>query len=122
MADGSCPVLIVQEPRLSQDAIGAGRKYQGFARIAKGRDAARLSALYDRAHEVACGTGAQAIVQPAQTRAGEYFTDARFRRGAVRLGLRADVPQSADDMMHANAAYGGLVLDQIARALSAASA
>ena len=111
-------VFVVQDPRVSHDAIGTGRKFMGFTRIARGPDASEVSALYDRAVGAAFGGLARVIVQPAATRAGAFFTDARFRRGATRLAATPDMPQPPDDMLHGNAGYGAAVLDDLARAVA----
>ena len=121
-AGGASRVFVVQDPRVSQDAVGSGRKMAGFTRIARSRDAGMLSALYDRAVEAAFGELAEVVLQPDATRANEFFTDARFRRGATRLASRPDVPQPPDDMLHGNAAYGAMVLDVLSQRLAGGAA
>ncbi len=112
------PVFVLQDPRVSQDATTGGKKMARFRRIAESPDAADLSYHYDRAATGALGALARIILQPAATRAGGFFTDPRFRRGATRLGATADTPQPPDDMLHGNADFGAVVLDDLARAMA----
>ena len=98
--------------------LESGKKMARFRRIAESPDAADLSYHYDLAATGALGALARTILQPAATRAGGFFTDPRFRRGATRLGATADTPQPPDDMLHGNADYGAVVLDDLARAMA----
>lgn len=116
-AETGLELFVIQEPRLSLDAVGTGRKMLGFTRVAEGPDGPSLSGLYDRALETVCAGLAEPILQPLETRAGGFFTDPVFRRGATRLTQLADVPQPPDDYLHCNAAYGALQLDALARRL-----
>jgi hypothetical protein len=120
-AETGLRLFVIQEPRLSLDAVGTGRKVLGFTRIAEGPDGAALSALYDRALGAACDGLAEPILQPVETRAQEFFTDPAFRRGATRLTHLPDVPQPPDDYLHCNAAYGEMQLDALVARLGVAA-
>ncbi len=78
-------------------------------------DAPALSALFDEAaHLAAAAAGAGFVPQPAATIARHILTAPRFMLGANRLAQRPDLPQPPGDVMHANGAWGALMLDALA--------
>jgi len=116
---GGCgkPVLIVGQPALHRKAIWTGKgTYFGIGRAIQTGDAPQIAALYDTAAaQAAARIGARFLPQPDRTRFSDVLTRPGFMLGTLpgRVGREA-----RPDHTHANAAYGALVLDQLAAALA----
>ena len=114
----AAPVLIVPQPYPSAEVLEQTDRFKMFRQIQRRNDGADAARVLRTAHEQAFGALAnvQVLTQPDTTVAHGFLTDADFTRGAGRLN--ADGRQNETDILHANAQYGGLVLDQIAQNLA----
>jgi len=115
----AAPIWLTCQPRVSAVIRTAPR---AMTRAQNGAvdtgDAAALSDLFDHAAARAMAdAGADFLPQPPQTIAHHILTALPYVQGAVRLADRPGLPQPDHDIMHANAAYGAAVLDQIAARL-----
>lgn len=109
------PILMTSQPRVSA-AIKAKRRAVTRAHHSalENGDAAGLSDLFEEAAaRVMAACGARFVPQPAQTIEDDILTALPYMEGAKRLTAKGDAPQPKEDIMHANAAYGGLVIDQV---------
>lgn len=115
------PIWLTSQPRVSAVVRKRAHPAARSQRIAlRNGDGAALSALFEAAAARAVEqAGATFLPQPAQTIAHDILTDLPYVEGAKRLTARGDQPQPPTDIMHANAAYGALVLDQIIAATAA---
>ncbi|SMY08672.1 hypothetical protein [Flavimaricola marinus] len=113
------PILLTSQPRVSA-AIKAKRRSVTRAHhtaLSNG-DAEGLSAIFeDAAARVIAECGARFVPQPAPTIEDHILTALPYMNGAKRLTARGNLPQPKDDIMHANAAYGALVIDQVVSTL-----
>lgn len=115
------PILLTSQPRVSAE-IKLRRRAVTRAHhtaLANG-DASGLSALFeDAAVRAVAAAGARFVPQPDITIEDHVLTALPYMEGARRLTARGKAPQPKDDIMHANAAYGALVLDQVVALLTA---
>lgn len=121
----AAPIMATPQPRISAAILTTPRpdmRLHGLA-IQRG-DAGQISDLFDAAAASVFGsTDTRYLAQPACTIEGDILTDARFMAGAARLDPgacwsgRDPALQPTTDISHANAAYGAMILDQIAAAL-----
>lgn len=113
------PILLASQPRLAARAKGTPRPTtRSYLLALRNGDAASLSALFDEAAAIAAAqAGAGFLPQARATIDDHIFTAERFVEGATRLTQQGGAPQPKDDILHANAAYGATVLDQVAAAL-----
>jgi hypothetical protein len=115
------PILLTSQPRVSA-AIKLKRRSVTRAHhtaLAAG-DAAGLSLLFEEAAARAVAeAGARFVPQPAMTIEDHILTALPYMEGARRLTAKGKAPQPKDDIMHANAAYGALVIDQVVAVLTA---
>ena len=82
-------------------------------------DAAELAHLFHAAAARALAVAAASFLpQPEQTVQDHILTAVPFVRDATRLAAKPGLKQDEDDIRHANAAYGALVLDQIVARLA----
>lgn len=114
---GLGPVLIVGQPALHRRAIWTDKgRFFGIGRAIEVGDAAAIAALHDAAAaRAAASAGCRFLPQPVPTRHSDLLTRTVYMLGTLPAG--SDRP-AAIDHTHANAAYGALVLDQIAEALA----
>lgn len=115
------PILLTSQPRVSAAIKARRRTVTRAHHIALGNDdAAGLSAMFEAAAaRVVAGAGALFVPQPAGTIEDHILTALPYMQGARRLTARGRAAQPEDDIMHANAAYGALVLDQVVAVLTA---
>ncbi|GHF47150.1 hypothetical protein [Seohaeicola zhoushanensis] len=108
----AAPIVLVAQPAPSEAAAGAGARHGGLRRILRAGQGAAVAACLARAHaRVFDGAGLHLLAQPPETLVGDAFTAASWMRGAGRLNPEGRLPD--EDILHANAAYGGLVLDRV---------
>ena len=107
-------LFAIPHPALSHDVLNQTQQHQGFIRLHRNGDAAALTQMLNRASLQAYAGLATYVPPPAVVREDDFFTDARFRRGATRLGNQDNLPQPADDFMHGNADYGRHILSALA--------
>ncbi|SHI65103.1 hypothetical protein [Wenxinia saemankumensis] len=110
------PIRIACQPRYSAAVRAAPRPTtRSLAAAERAGDGAALAALFDRAAAgAAAAAGAGYLPQPPETVEADLYTGLAWMDGAVRLAARPGLPQPGDDVLHANARYGALVLDQVA--------
>ncbi len=113
------PIYLTSQPRVSQIILQSPQPVTRLHNIAlRNGDNQALSAAFDAAAAaVLTNAGATFIPQPAETIARDLFTAQAYVKGAHRLAATMGLPQAKDDVKHANAIYGALVLDQIAAAV-----
>jgi hypothetical protein len=108
-------MIIASQPRPSLRALTRGKSYNGFRSLLRTGDAAYAEGLFEEQVEKICqNLGAHYLSQPLETREKNLFTAEPFSVGSVRLSKAEGKHHDVDDVLHANAAYAGLVLDQIA--------
>ncbi len=112
------PILVASQPRtgiaLMEDR---GKTSLGGVKTAIWQgDAAQLSRDYDSNASVICeAMGATFLQQPPQTITRDVLTLPAFTKGAIRLSGQDRLAQPQDDILHANAAYGSLIIEQALR-------
>ena len=111
------PVLILGQPALHRRAIWTDKgTFFGIGRAIQVGDAPQIAALYDAAATRAAEQiGARFLPQPSRTKVSHLLTRPGFMLGALP---EREGRISRPDHTHANAAYGALVLDQVAEALT----
>lgn len=111
------PILLVPQPYPSVDVLARKDSFQGFRQLHRRGDGAAAAAVLDAAHREVFGPMAalRYLPPPGGTVAEGFLTQSRFTRGATRLDATGQQPDA--DILHANAAYGALVAQQIAREL-----
>lgn len=114
------PIYLTSQPRISAEIRTTRAPKTHAHRLALRRgDAAELSRMFEQAATRALAKHkATFLRQPPQTIAAHILTAKRYMQNAPRLTANGGIPQPLDDIRHANAAYGALVLDQIAKAVS----
>lgn len=114
------PILLASQPRISETIRTSGRAALrpvagGMIEVLTLGNAAQLSDLFEAAAERAMqAAGAGYLAQPAQTIVDHVLTAVGYMQGAMRLSKQDDEAQPDDDVLHANAAYGAAVIDQVA--------
>ena len=111
--------MVASQPRPSAAVLAGEGRFRGLRGVQRRGDALALSDLFDQAANDALHGLASYLPQPAGSIEQGLFTAQAYSAGALRLGNHDDPVQThqADDHLHGNAAYGALVLDQIARAI-----
>ncbi len=115
------PIWLTQQPNVSASVLEGETpaKLRTHLRAMARGDAAHIARLFAEVAPLAtCEAGAGFLPQPAATVVEDILTDTAYCEGATRLAARPGIPQPARDFLHANAAYGALVLDQISGALA----
>ena len=107
------PCFVTGHPRLSVVAKSDAKTYAGFLSVGKNGDAALLAGLFEAAAEDAFAGLATYLAQPPHTIEDHLFTADIWRRGAIRLTPGDNVAQPGQDCLHANAAYGALLIDAL---------
>jgi len=110
------PILLTSQPRASAAVLGSSdpktRAHRVAHTLGDSRELERVSE--QAANRAIVAAGGIYIGQPPPTITDHILTDPAFMLGAMRLTAKGDQQQPKDDVRHANAAYGALVLDQIA--------
>jgi hypothetical protein len=111
------PIFVVPQPRISDSILARRNPATRLHKIAiRNQDGAALAALFEQAATAALAPcGALFLPQPALTVSQDLLTAACYMSQPEHLLLR---PPNDDDITHANAQYGALVLDQIANAVA----
>lgn len=114
------PVLLVPQPFPAEAAIAPGTRFPALREIHDRGIGPQAVAALRNAHVDVFGdmAGVHLLTQPDDTVVQGFLTAEPFTRGAGRLNPEGRQPE--DDLLHANAAYGRHVLDQIAGAFEAA--
>ncbi|MEI4471350.1 hypothetical protein [Frigidibacter sp. MR17.24] len=111
--DGAVPVIVAAQPNpcwLGEDAV----QLAAFLRARRLGYATRLARIFTEAAAAALAPAAAFLPQPDETLRGPLFTRPKYSQGSLRLTRDMAKPHEGDDYLHANAAYGALVLDQLA--------
>jgi hypothetical protein len=114
------PIWLTSQPRPSAQVEEAPSPGTNTLRaVLENGDGLDVSAHFDAAATMACAeAGATFLSQPRVTIHRDVLTALPFMRGAKRLSANGDQPQPEDDIMHANADYGALVLSQVEAAVT----
>ena len=104
-------------PALSHAALTISKHHQGFVQLRRNGDHAAMAAVLHTASVMAYAGLATYVPPPQAVRKDHFFTRARFRRGATRLGTDDAIPQPLDDFLHGNADYGRHILTGLAALL-----
>ena len=114
------PIYLTSQPRVSASIKAKRRVATRAHHVAlENGDADGLSAAFeDAAARTMAEHGAHYIPQPPETIEDGILTARPYMDGAHRLTAGARIKQPNDDIMHANARYGALVLDQIIAAVA----
>lgn len=109
-------VMVAEQPRPSFDCRRQRSRFAGLLRAHRLGDGAVLSDVAEAAARRALA-GITLLTQPEETRHSGLFTLPQYSVGSVRLTPQyRRIAHPEDDVIHTNAAYGALVLDQIAAA------
>lgn len=109
------PITVISQPRTSARVMDAAETRHGPLRSAVKRgDGPTLSDIFETTAATLCAEhGAGFLPQPAKTIEDHVLTKQRYTNGAIRLTQKGTYSQPTEDLYHANAGYGALVLDQI---------
>jgi hypothetical protein len=112
------PIFLQAQPRPGKAMLGPNGKYPTFRKMLRRKETASLSALFESA---AAQLTPYYLPQPSGSIEDDLFTAAAYCEGSVRLTPDVGKPllHPPDDYMHANSAYGMLVLQQLGQALMA---
>jgi hypothetical protein len=109
----SQPLLVLSQPRFNQRILRRGDF--GSRAIIDAGDAPALSAMFDStARDAFAAGGATFVPQSAHTIVQHLCTATAYCEGALRLSGDEDIKQPVKDVIHANAAYGAAMFDEIA--------
>jgi len=116
------PIYLANQPRTSTKITDIEKHALTILNdIRRDGDARDISAMFERVTRLLCKDHkATLLAQPRNTIQDHVLTRPAFTKGAVRLSRKGRYPQPPEDILHANASYGALVLDQIAKALGVA--
>lgn len=115
------PLYLTSQPRTTTGILG--RKNHALSvlndLVANG-DGTAVSAMFDNHATTLCrALGGTFLPQPPQTIDRDVLTARAFTEGAIRLTAKGRAQQPADDLLHANAAYGRIVISQVVAAVGA---
>lgn len=115
------PMAITSQPRPGTALMSIkGHKMTPVKQAVRNNDGPALSRRSDDINSKHfAGLDLQFLAQPEQTRSQDMLTKTSFIDGAVKLTVDGVTPHSGGDIMHGNAKYGALVLDQISEWASA---
>lgn len=112
------PIFLQAQPRPNKVMLGPNGKYPTFRKMLRRKETQSLSALFETA---AAQLTPHYLPQPSASIEDDLFTTATYCEGSARLTPEVGKPvlHPPDDYMHANTAYGVLVLQQLGQALVA---
>ncbi|MBE2278268.1 MAG: hypothetical protein IAE87_18460 [Rhodobacteraceae bacterium] len=106
-------LIVVPQPYPSEIILDHPAKAVGFVRLCRARIGNRCQTLFEVAMQRhVARLGADLLLQPAGTVVHGLLTARAYTAGSARLA-DLDQRQPVDDILHANALYGGLILAQI---------
>ena len=113
-------IASVPQPHITQGALrSTTKKLHGFRLMAEAGDLPLMARAFTRAVDGACDAlDLLHLPQPRETIFRHAMTRKPYMRGSVRLAGGGRHAHPEDDMLHANAAYGALVLDQLEAAFA----
>ncbi|MEI4488112.1 hypothetical protein V8J36_18115 [Frigidibacter sp. MR17.14] len=114
------PIVVTQQPNPCWLGEGAA-PVAAFLRARQLGYAEEIARIFRTAAGRALAP-AVLLPQPPETLRGPVFTRPVFSQGSVRLTREMKAAHDGDDFLHANAAYGALVLDQLVAVLAPAEA
>lgn len=117
--DIDTPIFLVSQPRATTRIMEIGKHRLDIVRTAiKNGDGLALSDMYEaNAGTISDALGVTYIAQNPRTISQDFLTAEAFSKGAIRLAKLGRFSQPKEDVLHANASYGKVVLDQIKSAL-----
>lgn len=117
--DIDTPIFLVSQPRATTRIMDIGKHRLDIVRsVITAGDGAALSEMFEaNAATLAEALGVTYIGQNPGTITQDFLTAEPFCKGAIRLAKLGRFSQPKEDVLHANAAYGKVVLDQIKSAL-----
>lgn len=117
--DLDVPIFLVSQPRTTTRIMDITKHRLDIVRKAVlAGDSAALSAVYETNAQAAAATlDVTYIPQMPQTITQDMLTAEPYSKGAIRLAKLGRFSQPKEDVLHANAAYGKIVFDQIKSAL-----
>ena len=109
------PILLLSQPRTNARVLTmTTERAMAQRRAIRAGDAAYLSAMFEEAAtRLLAETGVSFVPQPAETIAQSILTRQMYANGAPKLALKEGARQPPEDVLHANAGYGAVVLDQL---------
>jgi len=106
-------IAVLPQPFPSERALGSKGSGIGFRRLIKHRAAKPAAAIFSEELFALCNRyGAVYQPQPRSTITHDCLTVNHFTEAARRL-INLEQVQPVDDIIHANVAYGNLLVDQI---------
>jgi len=110
---GDAPILLVPQPNPCEDLLDGGARFPALRRVVARGEGPQAAALLRDAHAQVFHAmeGVTLLAQPEGTVAQDVLSARDYMRGAGRLNPEGRQPE--EDMLHANARYGALVLGQI---------
>ena len=117
--DIDVPIFLVSQPRATTRILDLTKHRLDIVRTAVlGGDGPALSDMYEANAVTLCAAlGVSYVGQNPGTITQDFLTAEPFSKGAIRLAKLGRFSQPKEDVLHANAAYGKVVLDQVKSAL-----
>lgn len=114
------PIYLCSQPRATTGVEKVGKHSLDILpkAIAAGDGAALAEMFEANAYTVCEALGVTYIPQNARTITRDLLTAPPFTKGAIRLSEKGRYAQPESDLIHANATYGKVVLDQVNAVLS----
>jgi hypothetical protein len=113
------PIWLIEQPHPSRNCLtSADTFFAPFGQALKNGDAPMLAALHDKAFREATGKDRHPLPQPQAAICDGILLRPELSLGAIRLTGGSNVPHPVDDVLHANADFGSMVLDDLAARVS----
>ena len=114
------PILVASQPRTAEAVLTTtGNSLSAHKPLLNQGDAPAVNAAFEWNADLVCeALGGRFLSQPAQSVTQDVLTRETFTNGAVRLSAQGRYAQPEDDLLHANAAYGALVIKQVVEAVA----
>ncbi|GAA3877334.1 hypothetical protein GCM10022404_28840 [Celeribacter arenosi] len=120
-ATGLTQVIIASQPRPSIAAREDARQFNRLRTLDRDGDGAFASQFVDKRAALLCkAAGIRYLPQPGKSITHNLYTRHPFMRGSVRLAAREGLSHGREDVIHANAAFGALVIDDALKTLESA--
>ena len=121
VAVAGCPVLVLPQPNPHKKVLTPDSKFAAFRRLDGTGRSEWLAGMFRSACETAFAGLATVLHQPQETIAAEICTGENYCEGSIMLAAKR-FEHKAEDVVHANARYGALQLNQIADAVGSMAA
>jgi hypothetical protein len=109
------PIYLLSQARASAEVLTSSQAtLRRLRHIVEANDGWALSDLFDETlSDLAAQSGIQFVPQPRDTIQDGILTPTDYMNGAIRLTTAGRKDQPAEDLVHANGAYGAKLLDQL---------